>query len=246
MSTGRPLIGLTTSEVRTPVRDEELPHAVAGREEMVLNFHYMRAVTRAGGLPVVMSPQPLDAVPELIERLDGLLIPGGPDIDPATYGDVPHATLGPLFPEIDRFEIACLLEAELIGLPVLAICRGMQLVNVAHGGTLYQDLPSEVGTKVQHRRGGLADPPAMHTVRIEPDSRLARVLGRTEALVNAFHHQAPRELGDGLRAVAWAEDGVIEGLEGGSVLGVQWHAEAMQDQAEQRALFSKFVDSARR
>jgi putative glutamine amidotransferase len=237
---------MTTSEVRNPVRDEQLPHAVAGREEMVLNFHYMRAVTAAGGLPVVMSPQPLDAVPDLIARLDGLLIPGGPDIDPATYGDVPHETLGPLFPEIDRFEIACLLEAERIGLPVLAICRGMQLVNVAHGGTLYQDLPAEVGTAVAHRRGSLADPPAMHAIRVDPESRLARVLGVTEAVVNAFHHQAPRELGEGMRAVAWTEDGVVEGLEGGFVLGVQWHAEAMQDRPEQRALFERFVEAARR
>jgi putative glutamine amidotransferase len=237
---------MTTSEMRNPVRDEQLPHAVAGREEMVLNFHYMRAVTRARGLPVVMSPQPLEAVPDLIARLDGLLIPGGPDIDPATYGDVPHETLGPLFPEIDRFEIACLREAERTGLPVLAICRGMQIVNVAHGGTLFQDLPAEVGDEVLHRRGSLADPPAMHAVRIEPGSRLAEVLGVTETVTNAFHHQAPREVGDGLRAVAWTEDGVIEGVEGDGVLGVQWHAEAMQDSPEQQALFSDLVARATR
>ena len=235
---------MTTSEVRNPVRDEQLPHAVAGREEMVLNFHYMRAVTAAGGLPVVSSPQPLEAVPDLIAQLDGLLIPGGPDIDPATYGDVPHETLGPLFPEIDRFEVAMVLEAERVGMPVLAICRGMQIVNVAHGGTLFQDLPSEVGTEVTHRRGSLSDPPAMHAVRLEPDSRLARVLGATEVLTNAFHHQAPREIGAGLRAVAWTEDGVIEGLESEAVLGVQWHAEAMQDRPEQQALFAEFVEAA--
>ncbi|HEX8743425.1 MAG TPA: gamma-glutamyl-gamma-aminobutyrate hydrolase family protein [Thermoleophilaceae bacterium] len=237
---------MTTSEVRNPVRDEQLPHAVAGREEMVLNFHYMRAVTAAGGLPVVMSPQPLDAVPDLIGRLDGLLIPGGPDIDPATYGDVPHEKLGPLFPEIDRFEIACLREAERIRIPVLGICRGMQIVNVAHGGTLIQDLPAEVGTEVMHRRGSLSDPPAMHAVRIEPDSRIAAVIGGTEAVVNAFHHQAPRAIGDGLRPVAWTADGVVEALEREGVLAVQWHCEAMQDSPEQRALFADFVEAARR
>ena len=237
---------MTTSEMRNPVRDELLPHAEAGREEMVLNFHYMRAVTGGGGLPVVMSPQPLEAVPELIGRLDGLLIPGGPDIDPATYGDVPRQELGPLFPEIDKFEVACVLEAERIGLPVLAICRGMQLVNVAHGGTLYQDLPAEVGTQISHRRKSLEDEITLHSVEVEPDSRLARVLGMTALTVNSYHHQAPLEVGDGLRVVAWAEDGVVEGLEGGSVLGVQWHAEAMQNKPEQRALFSRFVDAARR
>ena len=237
---------MTTSEMRNPVRDELLPHAEAGREEMVLNFHYMRAVTGGGGLPVVMSPQPLEAVPELIERLDGLLIPGGPDIDPATYGDVPRQELGPLFPEIDKFEVACVLEAERVGLPVLAICRGMQLVNVAHGGTLYQDLPAEVGTQISHRRKSLEDEITLHSIGVEPESRLARVLGVTETTVNSYHHQAPREIGDGLRVVAWAEDGVVEGLENDTVLGVQWHAEAMQDHAEQRALFADLVESARR
>ncbi len=237
---------MTTSEVRNPVRDEQLPHAEAGREEMVLNFHYMRAVTGGGGLPVVMSPQPLDAVPELIGRLDGLLIPGGPDIDPATYGDVPRQELGPLFPEIDRFEVECVREAERIGLPVLAICRGMQLANVAHGGTLYQDLPAEVGTQISHRRKNLEDEITLHSVGIEPDSRLARVLGVTEATVNSYHHQAPREVGRGLRVVARAADGVIEGLEGSTSLGVQWHAEAMRGAAEQRALFEAFVAQAAR
>ena len=236
---------MTTSEMRNPVRDELLPHAEAGREEMVLNFHYMRAVTAAGGLPVVMSPQPLDAVPDLIGRLDGLLIPGGPDIDPASYDDVPRQQLGPLFPEIDRFEIACLLEGERLGLPVLAICRGMQLANVAHGGSLYQDLPAEIGMQILHRRKSLEDEVTLHSVGVEPDSRLARVLGMTEATVNSYHHQAPREIGEGLRVVACAEDGVVEGLEGGTLLGVQWHAEAMQERPEQRALFADFVAAAR-
>ncbi|MDQ3934285.1 MAG: gamma-glutamyl-gamma-aminobutyrate hydrolase family protein [Actinomycetota bacterium] len=245
MSTPRPLIGLTTSEMRTPVRDEELPHAEAGLEEMVLNFHYMRGVTRAGGLPVVMSPQPLEAVPDLIGRLDALLVPGGPDIDPASYGDVPRAPLGPLFPEIDRFEIACVREAERRGLPLLAICRGMQILNVARGGTLWQDLPTEVPSDVLHRRPNLDQPVPMHRVRIEPGSHLARLLDRTEADVNAYHHQAPRELGEGLRPVAWAEDGVIEGVEDdGFVVGVQWHAEAMQDVPEQRGLFAGLVEAA--
>jgi putative glutamine amidotransferase len=192
-----------------------------------------------------MPPQPLEAVPDLIARLDGLVLPGGPDIDPASYGDVPREALGPLFPEIDRFEIACLLEAERLGLPVLAICRGMQLLNIAHGGNLYQDLPAEIGTEILHRRKSLDDEITLHSIGVEPDSRLARVLGLTEATVNSYHHQAPRELGEGLRVTACAEDGVVEGLEGGTVLGVQWHAEAMQDRPEQRALFEGLIGAAR-
>jgi putative glutamine amidotransferase len=246
MSNARPLIGLTTSEMRTPVRDELLPHAEAGREEMVLNFHYMRAVTAAGGLPVVMSPQPVEAVPELVGRLDGVLIPGGPDIDPSFYGHPPHPKLGPTWPEIDRFEIAVVREVVARGLPLLAICRGAQVLNVAFGGTLFQHLPDEVGTHVVHRRASLEDPVALHEVRIEPGTLLARSLGVEHAVVNAYHHQAPRDVGEGLRAVAWADDRAIEGLEGGEgfLLGVQWHAEAMQSEAEQRALFAAFVSAA--
>ena len=245
MSSARPLIGLTTSEMRNPVRDELLPHAEAGREEMVLNFHYMRAVTRAGGLPVVMSPQPIEAVPDLVARLDGVLIPGGPDIDPSFYGHERDDDLGPTWPEIDRFEIAVVQEAERSGLPVLAICRGMQLLNVAHGGTLFQHLPDHVGDDVVHRRRSLEDEVAVHPVRVEAGSRLADWLGGESFVVNSYHHQAPWEVGDGLRAVAWADDGVIEGIEGGGSLGVQWHAEAMQGDAAQQALFAAFVSAAR-
>jgi putative glutamine amidotransferase len=244
MSSSRPLIGLTTSEMRDPVRDELLPHAEAGREEMVLNFHYMRAVTGAGGLPVVMSPQPLDAVHDLVARLDGVLIPGGPDIDPSFYGHEPDDDLGPTWPELDRFEIAVVREAERRGLPLLAICRGMQVLNVAHGGTLYQHLPDHVGDDVVHRRAKLDDPVAMHPVRVEAGSVLGGWLGRERVEVNSYHHQAPWEVGDGLRAVAWADDGVIEGLEGGRSVGVQWHAEAMREAPEQRALFAEFVRAA--
>jgi putative glutamine amidotransferase len=245
MSSARPLIGLTTSEMRNPVRDELLPHAEAGREEMVLNFHYMRAVTAAGGLPVVMSPQPIDAVPELVARLDGVLIPGGPDIDPSFYGHEPDDDLGPTWPEVDRFEIAVVQEAERRELPVLAICRGMQLLNVAHGGTLFQHLPDHVGDDVVHRRRSLEDEVAMHPVRVEAGSRLAAWLGGDRLQVNSYHHQAPRDVGDGLRATAWADDGVIEGLEGERSTGVQWHAEAMQADANQRGLFAAFVSAAR-
>ena len=230
------------------MRDEQLPHAEAGREEMVLNFHYMRAVTRAGGMPVIMSPQPGEVVPELVARFDGILIPGGPDVDPSMYGREPHPKLGPTWPEVDRFEAAVVREAEARGLPLLAICRGMQLLNVAHGGTLHQHLPDHPGDDVAHRRAADGDPEATHDVRMEVGSRLARILEREGAHVNSYHHQAPDGLGDGLRAVAHAPDGVIEGVEGsdGFLLGVQWHAEAMQEAPEQRALFNALVEAATR
>jgi putative glutamine amidotransferase len=233
--------------MRSPVRDELLPHAEAGRDEMVLGFHYMRAVARAGGLPVVMAPGDGAGAVELVERIDGLLLPGGPDIEPAAYGQEPDPQLGPTWPEVDRFEIAVERAAAARGIPVLAICRGMQLLNVARGGTLFQHLPDHVGDDVVHRRAKLDDPVAEHPVRVEPGSLLARSLGREEAVVNSYHHQAPDRVAESLRAVAFAPDGVVEGLEDPDaefVLGVQWHAEAMQDHAEQAALFDAYVAAA--
>jgi putative glutamine amidotransferase len=247
VSTARPLIGLTTSEMREPVRDELLPHAEAGPEEMVLGFYYMRAIARAGGLPVVMAPLPDAACGDLVKRFDGILIPGGPDVDPANYGRDPHPGLGPTWPELDRFEIAVVHEAERLDKPVLAICRGMQLMNVAHGGTLYQHLPDEPGTDLPHRKANLGDPVVMHDVLIEPDSLVARSLGVERAQVNSYHHQAPRRVGEGLRRVAWTEDGIVEGLEvpdAEFVLGVQWHPEAMQDAPVQQRLFDALVAAA--
>jgi putative glutamine amidotransferase len=247
VSTARPLIGLTTSEMREPVRDELLPHAEAGREEMILGFHYMRAVARAGGLPVVMAPLPDRAVAGLVEHFDGILIPGGPDIDPSMYGREPHLGLGPTWPELDRFEIAVVRAAVERGIPLLGICRGNQVLNVAHGGTLYQHLPDEPGTNLPHRKAEVGHPIVMHEVRIEPGSKLARALGVERAEVNSYHHQAPWEIGRGLKPSAWAPDGIVEGLEArgdGYVIGVQWHAEAMPDRPEQVALFQSLVDAA--
>lgn len=247
MSTARPLIGLTTSEMREPVRDELLPHAEAGREEMILGFHYMRAIARAGGLPVVMAPLPDEAAADLVPHFDGILIPGGPDVDPGCYGRDPHPGLGPTWPELDHFEIAIVQEAERLGKPILAICRGMQALNVAHGGTLFQHLPDEPGTDLPHRKANLGDPIVMHDVLIEPDSALARAMGVERAVVNSYHHQAPWRIGEGLRRVAWAPDGIIEGLEvpgAEFALGVQWHAEAMPERPEQAALFDALIAAA--
>jgi putative glutamine amidotransferase len=245
----RPLIGLTTSEMREPVRDELLPHAEAGREEMILGFHYLRAVAAAGGLPTVMAPLPDKVAPDIVEHFDGVLVPGGPDIDPSAYGREPHPGLGPTWPELDRFEIAVVRAAEERGIPVLAICRGAQVLNVAHGGTLYQHLPEEPGTNLKHRRGNLGDPIVVHEVRVEPGTKLAGALGVERLEVNSYHHQAPWEIGRGLRPVAWAPDGIVEGLETEAddfVVGVQWHPEAIQDRPEQAALFRAFVDAASR
>jgi putative glutamine amidotransferase len=245
----RPLIGLTTSELRRPDPVEQIPHADAGREEMVLGLGYLRALAAAGAAPVVMPSLDPGLAPALLAGLSGVCLSGGPDLDPAFYGASPHPKLDPLKPAIDRFELAVVAEAERLGMPLLAICRGAQVLNVAHGGDLFQHLPDDVGEAVRHTRPGPGDPVVWHEVSVQPGSLLARALGTDRLEVNSFHHQAPRRVGDGLRGVATAPDGVVEGLEAPGAeweLGVQWHPEAIADRPEQAALFAAFVEAARR
>jgi putative glutamine amidotransferase len=245
----RPLIGVTTSEVRVPDHVDPLPQSDPRRAEMALGMKYLVAVERAGGIPVVMPPLELESVDPLVDRLDGLLLSGGPDMDPGTYGGRYHPQLGPIEPELDQFELAVARECDTRGVPILAICRGQQLLNVARGGTLFQHLPEDPGGEIAHRLPGKGQHGA-HEVDIEADSLLGRALGGLgEAHVNSYHHQAVRELGRGVKPVAWAPDGVVEGIELPDrefAVGVQWHAEAIVEQPEQLALFREFVSAAGR
>lgn len=245
----RPLIGVTTSEVRVPDHVDPLPQSDPRRAEMALGMKYLVAVERAGGVPVVMPPLDLDLVGPLLDRLDGLCLSGGPDMDPGTYGGRYHPKLGPIEPELDYFELALTRDADARGVPILAICRGQQLLNVSRGGTLYQDLPDEKGGEVDHRLPGKGRHGA-HDVEIEADSLLGRALGSlSHAHVNSYHHQAVQKLGRGVKPVAWAADGVIEGIElpdRDFAVGVQWHAEAIVERPEQLALFREFVAAAGR
>lgn len=244
----RPLIGVTTSELRSPDAANPLEQADPKRHELALGFTYLAAVERAGGLPVALPPLPADAVAPLLAHLSGVLLSGGPDLDPAAYGAAPDPQLGPTVPELDRFELAVARRADAIGLPLLGVCRGCQVINVARGGTLHQHLPDVVGDAVTHRQTTPGDA-TVHDVSVLPDSRLARVTGSGEVAVNSFHHQAADRIGRGLKAVAHSEDGVVEGLEDpGSLLllGVQWHAETLTGRREQLALFEALVEAGRR
>lgn len=248
MRTARPLIGLTTSEIRRPDRSEEIPHADAGREEIVLGASYVRALSGVGAAPLVLPPPDLELVPSLVAGLAGVCLSGGPDIDPELYGGPRHPKLGTTHPDLDRFELAVVREAARLGMPLLAICRGAQILNVAHGGDLCQHLPEDPGDEVCHQRAGVKDPACVHEIRVQPDSLLARALGAERLEVNSFHHQAPARVGEGLRAVAWAPDGVVEGLEAPERefwVGVQWHAEAIAERPEQQSLLAAFVAAAR-
>jgi putative glutamine amidotransferase len=184
---------------------------------------------------------------ELFARLDGVLLTGGGDIDPARYHERPHPTVREVAPARDELEIAVVEYALDRRLPVLAICRGIQVLNVARGGTLYQDVASDPGTAIAHSQAAPRHE-ATHDVKVAPGSRLASVLDAHELRVNSFHHQAIKEPGRGLRAVAWAPDGLIEGAEledaGPFVFGVQWHPEDLAPRhGHARRLFSALIDA---
>src|SRR3954470_3921608 len=247
MDTGtRPLIGVTTSEVRLSDQVKLTPHGEPPRREMALGLTYLRAIERAGGVPVVVPPLEVQAIPSLLAHLDGVVLSGGPDIHPEAYGEPPHPELGPTWRDLDATELALARQAIATGMPLLAISRGAQALNIARGGTLFQHLPERFGRAIQHRQ--LADGPAStHPVEVAEDSALARALGGTELEVNSYHHQSTSGLGRGVRAVAWAPDGVVEAIEvprSAFAIGVQWHAESMADSEPHTRLFSTFVDRA--
>jgi putative glutamine amidotransferase len=199
-------------------------------------YGYVRAVERAGGRALLVPPDE-DAVDEVLDALDGLILSGGNDMTPEEYGADRHpATVG-TNPERDQGELALLEGALERDLPVLAICRGFQVLNVARGGDILQHLPEVVGHE-EHREvvGEFSE----HAVRVDPSSRIREVRGP----VKSHHHQALGRIGDGLREVAWAEDGTVEGLEDPEkpfLVGVLWHPEAGEDQR----LFEQLVEAAR-
>ena len=211
-----------------------------GRERVALNSAYVRALTRAGMVPVLVAPllDP-DAACSVLDRVQGLVLSGGEDVEPARYGAKPHSKLGETDAARDAVELALIAGAARRRLPVLAICRGIQILNVALGGTLYQDLPSERPGPIDH-----TDTSARHAVRVEPRTRLHRAVDAETALVNTRHHQAIRDLAPGLRATAWTADGVIESVERRDMnapwtLAVQWHPEEDLDEA----VFGSFAEA---
>jgi putative glutamine amidotransferase len=237
----RPLIGITTSELRPGTLRTLLREGLAPHDELMLGTTYPKAIDAAGAIPVVLAPVDLAAVPALVARLDGICLAGGPDLDPTLYGAVErHPALGASNAEHDTFELAVARAADAAGLPMLGICRGAQALNVARGGTLHQHVAG-------HRQTELAGTPTQR-VAVAPDSLLAAVTGAGDTLaINSFHHQAVDILGAGLRVVARAPDGTVEAVEDPArpfVLGVQWHAETLTARAEHGALFAALVEAA--
>jgi putative glutamine amidotransferase len=228
-----PVIGITTYPVDSDGR-------------FTLPAVYVSAVRRAGGVPVLLAPG--QSNPEVfLARMDGAILTGGGDLGPELYGGRHHETIYGVDPGRDATEIALARLVCSRETPLLGICRGTQVLNVALGGSLIEHLPDEVGTAIPHRLPPRQ--PTRHKVSLAPHSRLAHVLGTTECSVASWHHQAIRGLGQGLQAVAWAPDGVIEAVEIPDLpwlLAVQWHPEltAADDPIQQR-LFAWLVEAAR-
>ena len=208
-------------------------------EAVLLPRRYVDKVARAGGMPVLLPPA--DGGAAVLPRLDGLVLSGGGDIDPARYGAPPHPAAGPFSEARDSAELDLCRQALATGLPLLGICRGLQVINVALGGTLHQHLPDLVGDDSHSPEQSGYGP---HKVSVAPETQLAAILGRSEASVPTHHHQAIDRLGADLVATAWTDDGVIEAVEFGHpapfMIAVQWHPEAGDD----LSLFTALIAAA--
>jgi putative glutamine amidotransferase len=240
------LIAVTTSEVRRSESVSPTPQGEPPRHEMALGLTYLAALEAAGAIPLVVPPLTTSPVNDLLDRVDGLCLSGGPDLDPRAYHERRHQRTGPVEPDLDVFELALARAADERGMPILAICRGLQVLNVARGGALHQHLPDVVGRMINHRQPEPGPTPT-HSVEIVGASRIAGILGREEAEVNSFHHQAVSRLGSALVVTGRAPDGTIESIEATDrdfVVGVQWHAETLVGRPEHAALFRAFVEEA--
>jgi putative glutamine amidotransferase len=217
------------------------------------DLDYVESVAEAGGMPVVLPPSlSLRAAEALLDSVDGLLLSGGPDLEPGYYGEVPIPELGTTIPEWDALEMALLRLALERGVPVFGICRGMQMLNVALGGTLYQDVPSQLGADVLNHWQTTPKCQVTHEVEVLEDSCLAEITDRQSVEVNSYHHQGIKGLADALTVAARSADGMIEALESRDfsdrwLVGVQWHPEGMRDtDPGHRNLFEAHVCAAER
>jgi putative glutamine amidotransferase len=237
---GAPLIGISAY-------CEQAHWGVWTTQAMLLPSRYVDRITAAGGIPVLLPPVP--GIADALGRLDGLLLSGGGDIDPARYGAEPVPQTARVSEQRDTAELALFAAALSLQLPVLGICRGMQVINVARGGSLHQHLPDVVG---HHGHAPVPGSFGTHGVQVTPGSRLGGILGRGEAdlaiTTAVHHHQAVDRLGKGLTATAWAQDGTVEAFEldaaDSFVVAVQWHPEAGDDPSVFRALVAAALDRA--
>ena len=220
-------------------------------DRFYLARHYSEAIEAAGGVPVHVSliPNP-GYISSVMDDLDGVLLPGSDsDIDPLRYGTEPHPHLGSVHPVKDETDLLVLDEIEKRRLPLFAICFGMQALNVSRGGTLIQDIPSQLPKAIKHQQGAPRDRPS-HAINLDKTSLLSALASAEQVLVNSHHHQAVEKVGRDLVATAWTSDGLIEAVEDSRperfALGVQWHPElGWQRDPLSQALFERFIAEAR-
>lgn len=219
----------------------------------VMSQRYIQTLTNAGAIPWLIPLVDEGTLRGIYDQLDGVFLPGGADIDPATYGSDPHPLCDKTDRERDRVEVSLAKWALEEQKPVLGVCRGMQLINVAAGGSLYQDIADELPGALKHdyfpfRGGSFARDHLAHEVTVAQGTRLAGLMGAGDLKVNSMHHQGVRQLGRGLVSTAVAPDGLIEAIEGngdGYLLAVQWHPEALtENDPRTRSLFADFISAA--
>jgi putative glutamine amidotransferase len=220
-------------------------HADPGKRERAFAYTtYIEALRRAGAMPVLIPPQPENAA-DLAEMLDGIVLAGGDDCDPAVYGEERHPTVEPMDPRRQANDLSLARVARDRGIPTLGICLGVQMMNIVAGGKVIQDIDSEIDTGIRH--ASVPENRGRHDVTIEEGTRLASILGARTHNVNSSHHQAIRTAGEGLRVTAHAPDGIIEGVEDPRhpfYVGVQWHPEDMPGEESASTIFRAFVDAA--
>lgn len=232
----KPIIGIG-SDVQSPP---------GHRERSFVYLNYTEALRKAGAVPVIIPPQPENAA-DILDGLDGIVLAGGEDCDPAAYGEERHPSVSETMdPRRQTNDLSLARAARERGVPTLGICLGMQVMNVAAGGTLVQDIASQVGTDIEH--ASEPEDRGRHDVIVEKGTRLGDILRERELNVNSSHHQAVGNVGEGLRVTAHAPDGVVEGLEDPKhpfYVGVQWHPEDMNGEDSASKLFGAFLEAAR-
>lgn len=239
----KPIVGISGSELTKNVGP------FVGYRRSYVNKDYSEAVIKNGGVPMIIPfNEDADVTESQLELVDALILSGGQDIDSESYGEEPQPEQGTVWQARDQFDMRLLKLAEKRGIPVLGICRGVQLINVFHGGSLYQDLKYYPVPTLKHWQGDTPWWQATHQVKLVKDTHLAAIFDQAPRLrVNSYHHQLIKKVGKGLKVNALAQDGVYEGIENetGTVLGVQWHPEMLRaHQAEMNRLFDYLIKCA--
>lgn len=240
----KPVIGILTNLMSV----EEGPYT--GGQRIYVNRDYVTCILQAGGIPLLLPIiDEIAVIHEQILRIDGLVLSGGQDVSPHYYKEEPIPEMGSVSPDRDFFEIHVIKSAISLQKPLLGVCRGLQMLNVACGGSLFQDIPAQIKEsklahqQKEHRTLGT------HEVDIAQDSHLFRILRKMSVQTNSFHHQAVKEIAPGFRVVGRSRDGVVEAIErvgGPFALGVQWHPEMMTGDSDMRALFEAFLTEVRK